>query len=560
MRTYADRFWLRSYGPEVPGRLTYDDATISDLLARTVAVHRRRPALDFFGRTTSYGAFARQVEVLAGGLARLGVRAGDAVAIMLPSCPQHLVAFYAVLHLGATVVEHNPLYTEAELDAPFRDHRAEVAIVWDKAVPVVERLAQHGAPVRHIVSVDLTTAMPATKRAALRLPLPAARKARAALTAPNRGTISWADLASGRPAPRHTVSPDQAALLLYTSGTTGEPKGVPLTHRNLVANVRMGRAWVPGIVEGEEVFLSSLPMFHAYGVTMCVLFGVHVGARLVLLPAPEIPLLIDAFKRITPTFVPAVPPIYARILDETERRGVSIKGVRHSFSGAMSLPPDLVRRWEEATGGLLVEGYGLTEASPIVVGNPMTTRRRPGSIGVPFPDTEVRVVDPDDPDVEVPIGERGELIVRGPQVFHGYKDQPDETAQTFHRDWLRTGDIVRMDADGYLTIVDRIKEMVVTGGFNVYPTEVEHVLRSHPSIEDVAVVGASHPDGGEEVAAIVVLADGHSLDEATLRAHAKESLTPYKVPRRWHKVDELPRNPMGKILRRQAARLLDHHG
>lgn len=559
MRTYADRFWLRSYGPGVPGRLTYDDATISDLLAQTVADHRRRPALDFFGKTTSYGAFARQVEELAGGLARLGVRAGDAVAIMLPNCPQHLVAFYAVLHLGATVVEHNPLYTEAELDAPFRDHRAEIAIVWDKTVPVVERLAEHGAPVKHIVSVNLTAAMPAIKRVALRLPLPAARTARAALTAPHRGTISWADLASGRAAPRHAVSPDQAALLLYTSGTTGEPKGVPLTHRNLVANVRMGRAWVPGIVEGDEVFLASLPMFHAYGVTMCVLFGVHVGARLVLLPAPEIPLLIDAFQRITPTFVPAVPPIYARILDETQERGVSITGVRHSFSGAMSLPPDLVRRWEEATGGLLVEGYGLTEASPIVVGNPMTSRRRPGSIGVPFPDTEVRVVDPDDPDVEVPIGERGELIVRGPQVFHGYKDQPDETAQTFHRDWLRTGDIVRMDADGYLTIVDRIKEMVVTGGFNVYPTEVEHVLREHPSVDDVAVVGAAHRDGGEEVAAIVVLADGHSLDEQSLRAHAKESLTPYKVPRRWHAVDELPKNPMGKILRRQAARLLDHH-
>ena len=236
-----------------------------------------------------------------------------------------------------------------------------------------------------------------------------------------------------------------------------------------------------------------------------------------------------------------------------ERRGVTIRGIRYSLSGAMPLPAALVERWEAATGGLLVEGYGLTETSPVIVGNPMAEARRPGAIGVPFPDVEVRVADADNLDREVPLGERGELLVRGPQVFAGYRDLPDETADAFHDGWFRTGDVVTMSPDGFLTIVDRIKEIIITGGFNVYPSEVEAVLRGHAGVEEAAVVGLPQEDGGEEVVAAVVPVDGHPVDPEELRAHVRQALTPYKVPRRVVLVDELPTNPMGKVLRREVA-------
>ena len=372
--------------------------------------------------------------------------------------------------------------------------------------------------------------------------------------------MQWADLASAAPLDDAHPRPhrDDVALLLYTSGTTGVPKGVPLLHRNLVANVMQGRAWVPGLKEGEESFLVALPLFHAYGVTVSVLLGVALAAKLVLLPKPEIGLIMDAVAREVPSFVPAVPPLYQRIVDESQRRNVSIRGIRYGLSGAMPLPAALVERWEAVTGGLLVEGYGLTETSPVIVGNPMTGARRPGAIGVPFPDVEIRIADPDDLDRAVPQGERGELLVRGPQVFAGYRGLPDETAAAFHDGWFRTGDVVTMSPDGFLTIVDRIKEVIITGGFNVYPSEVEAVLRTHAGVVDVAVVGLPHEDGGEEVVAAVVLVEGVPVQPDELRAHTRKGLTPYKVPRRVVFVEELPTNPMGKVLRREVvARLQD---
>ena len=550
----STRPWLASYGPGVPGRLDYPDITVADLLRRAAQDHPEQDALDFLGATTTYRELADEVERAAAGLAALGVEPGDRVAILLPNCPQHIVAFYAVLHLGAVVVEHNPLYTTAELEHPFADHGAKVAVVWDKAAPVVQALQPRTA-LEHVVSVDMTTALPLAKRLLLRLPVPAARRTRSDMTAKAPGTTSWSSLLGHGRAPAHEGGPGDTALILYTSGTTGVPKGVPLTHRNLIANCVQGEAWVPGLVRGGERYLSALPMFHAYGITICVLFGVHMAATLVLLPKPEIDLVLKAFRRETPTFVPAVPPLYARIVDTAVERGQSIRGVRNGLSGAMSLPPDLVDRWEEATGGLLSEGYGLTECSPVIVGNPMTTERRPGSIGVPFPDVEIRIVDVDDPSRDVDEGESGELLVKGPQVFGGYRNAPEATAAAFQDGWFRTGDVVTISPDGYLTVVDRVKELIITGGFNVYPSEVEEVLRSHPSVANCSVVGNASDEGGERVAAVVVLAEGAELDPDALRAHARASLTAYKVPRAYLAVDELPTNVMGKVLRREAAQL-----
>ena len=523
--------WADSYAPEVPLHLDYGDTTVLDLWESTVRRFPDRPALDFLGRVSTYGDVADEVRRVAGGLHALGVRPGDNVALVMPNCPQNLVAFFAVLRLGATVVEHNPLYTAAELRHPFVDHGARVAIVWDKVVPVIETLVAHSA-LEHVVAVDMTSRLPWRKRVALRLPVPKARAARDQLTSPAPQVMQWSELASATPVEESQPRPgkDDVALLLYTSGTTGVPKGVPLLHRNLVANVVQGRAWVPGLREGEESFLVALPLFHAYGVTVSVLLGVTLAARLVLLPKPEIGLIMDAVARQVPSFVPAVPPLYQRIVDEAERRHVSIRGIRYALSGAMPLPAALVERWEAATGGLLVEGYGLAETAPVIIGNPMSDLRRPGAIGCPFPDVEIRIADPDDLDREVPLGERGELLVRGPQVFSGYRNLPDETALAFHDGWFRTGDVVTMSPDGFLTIVDRIKEIIITGGFNVYPSEVEAVLRTHAGVVDVAVVGLPHEDGGEEVVAAVVLVEGVPVQPDELRAHTRRELTPYKVP------------------------------
>ena len=555
------RPWTVHYTPGTTHDLNYGTTTLCDQFDRAVSSYSDRPATEFFGRLTTYSELGRRVRHAAEGLRLLGVGKGDRVAVLLPNCPQGIVVFYAALRLGAIVVEHNPLYTADELEGPFSDHGAKVVVTWNVITGVVEDLAQRpGSAIEHILAVDLLEAFPTAKRLALRhLPVPALRASRDKLSRPDSHTPHWSALENGpeldfsHPYP----SSDDPALILYTSGTTGTPKGATLTHANLVANSLQGEAWVPGLVPGEERFLASLPMFHAYGVTMCVVFGIAQGARLQLVPTPDMDLIMPIMAKNLPTFIPAVPPIYSRILEEADARGISLRGVRNSFSGAMALPDDLIERWESATGGLLVEGYGMTESSPITVGNPMSTARRPESIGVPFPDTDIRIADKDDPSRDAPPGEPGELLVKGPQVFPGYWRNPEATAATFHDGWLRTGDVVRQEPDGFLRIVDRLKEMIVTGGFNVYPSEVEAVLRTAPGIADCSVVGRPGSDGGEQVVAAVVLEPGATLDVDAVRAHCRASLTGYKVPRDFVELAELPTNPMGKVLRKKVAEVVN---
>lgn len=554
MNATADRPWVSSYADGVPHDVDIPDGSLVDLLHEAADRFGPGIALDFFGATTTYTELADQVARAASALAGLGVRAGDRVAIVLPNCPQHVVAFYAVLRLGAVVVEHNPLYTEDELSHQLSDAGAHVAIVWDKAAAVV--LASTGrTAVSTVIAVDLTAALPAIKRLALRLPLPRARATRAAMTSPAPGTLSWARVLAGASKlseahPRPGAG--DTALLQYTGGTTGTPKGAVLSHRNLRANAAQGRAWVPGLRDGEETIYAVLPLFHAYGLTLCLTFAMAIGATLVLFPRFDADQVPDTVSRRAPTFLPAVPPIYDRLAVRATERGVPLTSVRYGFSGAMSLPPAVVKKWEAVSGGLLVEGYGMTETSPVALGNPVSTARRPGTVGVPFPSTEIRVVDPDDPATDRAVGEAGELLLRGPQVFGGYWQRPDETAAVLlPGGWLRTGDVVVMAPDGFVTVVDRIKELIITGGFNVYPSEVEDVLRDLPDVADAAVVGLPTPDGGERVVAAVVAEHGTHPDPDTVREACRAQLAGYKVPRRIVMVDELPRSLIGKVLRRQ---------
>ncbi|MGK3952981.1 long-chain-fatty-acid--CoA ligase [Microbacterium sp. I2] len=552
---FESRPWFSAYADGVPAEIDEPTQTLTEMMAESVRTFGRRPALEFFGAVTTYRDLGEQIERAAEGLRRLGVRKGDRVAIVLPNCPQHVVAFYAALRLGAIVIEHNPLYTARELRHQFEDHGARIAIAWDKTV---DTLADFPSDLKleRIVSVDITAALPFAKRLLLRVPVARARASRAQLTTPptTRGSVSWSRLLGHRRVSRRVAGPavDDIALLQYTSGTTGTPKGAILTHSNLLANALQGRAWVPGLVEGEEVFYGVLPLFHAYGMTLCLTFAMSIGAQLVLFPKFDLDLVKDAARKTPPTFLPAVPPIYDQLARAASRGTLDLSTVRFAISGAMSLPVATVDRWEEATGGLLVEGYGMTETSPVAVGNPMGPTRRPGTVGVPFPSTELRVVDPDDPTVDRPLGEPGELLIRGPQVFQGYWGRPGDTAATLLPDgWLRTGDIASVSADGFVTIVDRLKELIITGGFNVSPTEVEDALEAHPDVVGAAVVPLPRSSGGEEVAAAVVLREGAELDVEALRDYCRTRLAAYKVPRRIVAVHELPRSLIGKVLRRE---------
>lgn len=551
---FAARPWLASYADGVPADIEDPSQTLPEMLTASVRAFPSRVALEFFGASTTYRELGEQVDRVAEGLRRIGVAKGDRVAIVLPNCPQHVVAFYAVLRLGAVVVEHNPLYTARELRHQFEDHGARFAIVWNKVADTVAGFPADLA-LERIISVDLTAAMPRSKRLLLRLPLPAARASRAKLTAAPRAKdlLDWKELLRHRRVSRRVPAPElhHLALLQYTSGTTGSPKGAMLTHANLRANAMQGEAWVPGLKRGEETFYGVLPLFHAYGMTLCLTFAMSIGAKLVLFPTFDVGLVTAAARKSPPTFLPAVPPIYDQLARAASRGSLDLSSVRFAISGAMSLPVATVERWEETTGGLLVEGYGMTESSPVALGNPIGPTRRPGTVGVPFPSTEIRVVDPDDPNVDVALGDPGELLLRGPQVFQGYWGRPIETAEALlPGGWRRTGDIAEVSEDGFVTIVDRLKELIITGGFNVSPSEVEDTLFAHPDVNAAAVVGLPRPDGGEEVVAAVVLRDGAELDPGALRDFCRARLTPYKVPRRFVQVDELPRSLIGKVLRR----------
>ena len=551
------RPWLASYAPGVEPEVDVPAESLPEMLAGSASRFGARVALDFFGAQTTYIQLADQVSRAAQALAGAGVRPGDRVALVLPNCPQHVVAFYATLRLGAIVVEHNPLYTATELEHQLSDCGATVVVCWDKTATVIEALRAATA-VRTILAVDLTSALPWRKRLALRLPVAKARSARASMTGPlpGQGVLSWERVSSSsgpldpmHPQPR----PQDVALLQYTGGTTGTPKGAVLTHRNLRANAAQGRAWMPGLKDGQETVYAVLPLFHAYGLTLCLTYSISVGATLVLLPRFDLDQVIEAIRRRPPTFLPAVPPIYERLAAAARAGRVNLTSVRYAISGAMALPPALVQTWESVSGGLLVEGYGMTETSPVSLGNPAAATRRPGTVGVPFPSTWIRIVDPDDTSSDLPIGQQGELLIRGPQVFAGYWNRPAESAATLlPGGWLRTGDIAVVDGDGFVSIVDRIKELIITGGFNVYPSEVEEVLRGLPGIEDLAVVGvAATGDTGEEVVVAIVPVPGATVDLDGVRGYARERLAGYKVPRRVVIMDDLPRSQIGKVIRRR---------
>ncbi|MFC8921953.1 AMP-binding protein [Cellulosimicrobium sp. NPDC057127] len=591
----ASKPWISRYAPGVPADVEIPDEPVTATLTAAAGRWPARVAVDFFGATTTYARLAAEVERAAGALHDLGVRRGDRVAVVLPNSTAHVVAFYAVLRLGAVVVEHNPTYAADELAHQLADSGATVALVWTKAVPaVLAAQGPHGgAPaLRTVVAVNIARDLPRASRLALHLPLARARAQRDALRGPvPAGVPDWHDLVRrARGLPRTIPAPvgDDVALIQYTGGTTGTPKGAVLTHRNLLANVVQGQAWA-SFTEGAETVYGVLPFFHAFGLMFCLTLPARIGATLVAFPKFDPQAVVAAQARRPATFLPGVAPMFDRVVDAAQERGTGRGGdlstIRLAFAGAMPITAETARRWEDATGGLLIEGYGMTETSPVALGNPVSDDRRPGTLGLPFPSTDIRVVDADALDAGTlrdaePADDgtvRGELLVRGPQVFRGYWNRPEETAhQLLDEGWLRTGDVVRVPVTGpdagLVTLVDRIKEMIVTGGFKVYPSQVEDHLRQMPGVRDVAVVGLPGSGSDERVAAVVVLdeADGAPapprVDLAAVREWGERRLARYALPRTLAVVTELPRSQIGKVLRRVVRDDLvgrddvEHHG
>lgn len=539
----------RHYAPGVPPVVEVPDQTISDMLLEVAGRYPERVALDFFSRPTTYRELVGRVRRAASVLAGAGVRPGDRVALVMPNCPAHVEAVFATMMLGAVAVEHNPMAPAHELEQKFHAHGARVVVAWEKTVDKLAFLA----PGVVVFGMDLTRDLPRTSQALLRLPLPSARRRRADLSARVPSHVRpWHRLVEAarewdRPCP---AAPGDPALLIHTGGTTGVPKAAVLTHRSILANIEQDIAWVPVLHEGAEVFYCVLPLFHAFGFGVGFLAGIRLGATLALFPKFDTTMVLTSQKRLPCTFFLGVTPMYERLLRTAEELDADLTSVKFSLCGAMPMSPELAARWEEASGGLVVEGYGMTEASPVILGNPLSSKRRPGALGLPFPSTEVRIVDPEDVSVDVPAGEVGELVCRGPQVFEGYWGRPDETAEVLVDGWLRTGDLVRLD-HGTIVMADRRKEMINSSGFNVYPSQVEDAVRSMPGVRDVAVVGIPAGTSNESVVAAIVLEAGASVTLEDVRTWAEKSLAHYALPRQLVVVSELPRSQIGKVVRRR---------
>jgi len=543
-----DRPWYAHYDEGVPREVIHPEVPLYELMRSTAAANPNKQALDFLGKRMSYGELWEATRRFARGLQDLGVKPGDRVSIMLPNTPQFVIAFYGTLLAGAVAVNTNPLYTPRELSHQLRDSGAETLVILDLLWPRYAEIAGE-VPVKNVITTGIQDYLPFPKN--WLFPLKAKKEGRWVNLPRDSKRHDWKRLLQTPPNPQeHPIATDELALLQYTGGTTGVSKGAMLSHRNLISNVYQIDAWEPGQVWKNGVMLSVIPFFHVYGMTVSMNYSIMRGMKMVLLPRFEIAEVVAAIEKHRVTHFPGVPTMYVAFntFPGIEKR--NIRTVKVCLSGAAPLPVEVATRFEELTGAKLVEGYGLTEAAPVTHCNPLYGERKVGSIGLPFPSVDAYTADPEGN--KLPPGEVGELVVKGPNVMMGYWNRPEETAQTLKNGWLFTGDVARMDEEGYFYIVDRKKDMIIAGGYNIYPREVEEVLYQHPAVKEAAVVGVPDAYRGETVKAFVVLKEGYAgqVSEDELKAFAKERLAAYKVPKLWEFRDDLPKTAVGKILRR----------
>ena len=536
---YAARPWLAHYDYWVRPHMTYPERPLHEILASTAVDLPDATATSFLGATLTFQDLKRRADRLAGSLARLGVTKGDRVGIMLPNCPQYIAATFAILRLGAIVVNINPIYTAREVLSVATDSGMRALFTLDALAPLALGIRENTS-LEWIVVTSLAEYSPAA-------------------APPPRidGTLSLADLlAADAVLPLVPIAPDDLAVLQYTGGTTGTPKGAMLTHGNIFANLVQTEAFMYRTPQrGEPRYLLVIPYFHIYAFTVGMMKAIWVGALQILLPKYDPEQVLNALRDFSPTYFPGVPTIFVSLLNHPKVKEYGLEKIRTFNSGGAPCPVEVLEQWERAIGRPLNEGYGLSETSPVTHTTAQLAVRKFGSIGLPLPDTDMKIVDVETGLHEVPVGESGELCIAGPQVFKGYWNRPEETAYALRthldgRTWFHTGDVARMDEDGYSFIVQRKKDMIIVDGFNVYPSEVETVLYSHPAVRLAAVIGIPDAYHGEIVKACIALKAGASVDAADVVAHCKRQLAVYKVPRQVEVRETLPMSAVGKILYR----------
>jgi long-chain acyl-CoA synthetase len=539
---YAAKPWLNHYDFWVPAHMNYPRRPLHEILRLAASEVPDRPATAFLGAQLTYSQIKELADKFATALARLGIKQGDRVGIMLPNCPQYVIATFAVLRLGATVVNVNPLYTPRETLVVAEDSGMRALVTLDLLSPVVLSVLAK-TTIEHVIITSL-----------------AEYSAAATPVSILEDTLRLADLLAGvsePDLPTVEIDPDEdVAVLQYTGGTTGVPKGAMLTHANIFANVVQIDIWANRSTRrGEDCYLLVIPFFHIYAFTVGMMEGMWRGVQQVLIPKYDVELVLTAIRDYRPSYFPAVPTIYISLLNHPLAKEYGMDKVRIFNSGSAPLPVEVIDQFERLTGGTLNEGYGLSEASPVTHSTPSLGRRKPGSIGLPLSDTDIKIVDLETGLREVPVGGEGELCIAGPQVMKGYWNRPDETAIALRTDdsgrrWLYTGDIARMDEDGYCYIMQRKKDMIIVSGFNVYPSEVESVLYTHEAVLEVAVIGVPDSYRGEAVKACVVLRSGASASRDDLLEHCKSGLAEFKIPREIEFRESLPKTAVGKILHR----------
>jgi len=543
-----ERFWHKAYAEKVPPGVDYEKITLPEALERTVRRFPDTVALIMMGRKITYRELDDLVNCFAGALADLGIQKGDKVSILLPNMPQVVIASYAVFRLGGVVVMNNPLYTESELEHQLNDSDSKMAIGLDLLVPRMLKLKDKTG-IETIIACHIRDYLPFPKKQLF----PFVKKKMHRNTDPNEGVHDFMDLVQKHPPtpPKADVAFDDLAALLYTGGTTGVSKGVMLTHRNCSICVQQLRAWIFDAEEGKDSMLGTFPIFHTAGFTTGMNTAIYRGLTLILIPRPEPGTVLEMTRKFRPDWFPCVPTIFVGVLNHPDFPKTDFSFVKGCLSGAAPLAIETVRQWEEAVGAGIVECYGLTETTVLSHANPWRGKTKVGSVGVPVPDTDCRIVDIDTGATDLPTGESGEILIKGPQVTHGYYKSPEETENDIRDGWLYTGDIGYMDDEGYLFIVDRKKDMIIAGGYNIYPRDIDEVLFEHPKIQEACAVGIPDRYRGETVKVFISPKAGETLTEDEVIVFCKEKLAAYKVPRMVEFMDELPKSTVGKVLRRE---------
>lgn len=548
-RTYKQHYrWLDAYDSGVPHRLDYEELMLPDFLRESAKQFPEVMAVQFQGYEMNYRELDAMVDIFASALIDFGVIKGDSVAILLPNTIPCVVAYYSTLRIGAIAVMNCPLYSDRELLHQFTDSGAKILITLDLLGNRMIDL-RNKTEIRQIIITSIGDYLPFPQN--YLFPLVAKRKKLSATVKDAEDVYMWSDLLEDTV--RLDISTklvfEDVAMYQYTGGTTGRAKGVMLSHGNMSQQVQQIASWFPNLKRGAETLIGALPFFHVFGLSAAMNFSIYMAWGNILVPKPEPAKLLQTIRKYRPTFGPLVPTMYIGMINHPDLKKTDMKCFKGFFSGSAPLPLEVLQEFEKLTGAVIVEGYGLTESSPVTHINPFGGVRKAGSIGIPISDTECRIADVIDTERDMEVDEPGELLVRGPQVMQGYLNLADETQNVLVEGWLHTGDIATVDEDGYFFIVDRIKDMIISGGYNVYPREIDEILFLNPKVKEVSSVGIPHPTRGEQIKSFVVLADGQEATERELIDYCAENLAKYKLPTAIEFLDDLPKTIVGKVLR-----------